>query len=237
MFFAFFFLWSPSDNCTFLNLGKGVGVLPNGHGKFRVSSSFSGVWLHRGMSLLPGDELLLAYESGTAAQKGPSFWRSLAAQQEHCVTCFGRAWDNADDPLIQCEGDGGRCLVSRHRMCLPSPPSLAQLAESHYFCPQHLESAKRGVKTRPAVAPGHFGLSLLLTPPGATSAVPQEQLLVGPFRGLGAVPTCPPHGRPRAQERGHHLHVVLSGGAGNEPDIYVLCKICAFRRQPGHHHF
>jgi hypothetical protein len=125
----------PRSNCKLK-----LAAQPSKHqsrldtGKIAVCSSLLELRVKPDLTLRPADELTFSYETDSH----PTFWSSLPVNEEHCATCFSRRADDADNLLIQCEGAGGTCRVSRHRTCMMPVPSLPSINAARFFCPIHL---------------------------------------------------------------------------------------------------
>ena len=125
------------SNCAILlapQPAKHQKTLPSG--KIAVASSLLQLRVKHGLTLCPADELFFAYENGARR----TFWAALPSNAEHCATCFSRAHMDPENVLIQCEGDGGTCPVSRHRKCFTPVPSVLAVASARFFCPEHLHA-------------------------------------------------------------------------------------------------
>jgi hypothetical protein len=159
-----------ADNCALESVRRDClsRIIHNVGHKKRVSAQVCYLHVLPNQQLGPGDELLASYG-------GKKFWSRLLQSAEYCITCFSRACDDPDDPLVQCSGaDEGRpCLVSRHRQCFPAPwptmTELSALSDVHFLCPKHLHIGPSAAAVRlhdsPKFAPPIFATAIQFTPP------------------------------------------------------------------------
>ena len=118
-----------------------------------MSSGFVRVLAQEGKQIRINQELLLNYSTASTCSgstKANSFWKRSQNEAEHCLVCYCK---HTDVPLVQCEGDDGKCRVSRHTTCFSEPLSADELRDDRFYCEQHLptslRSASQIVKTAP----------------------------------------------------------------------------------------